>query len=92
MIAPEQVKSLIEQGVEGSTAQAIDLTGTQDHYKVIVVTDSFDGKRLVQRHQMINESLKEPLKGPLHALTIEAYTKDEWAKKQDQQGPQGIKL
>lgn len=77
-IKAEDVEKLITDFIPESQARAIDLTGTFDHYKVVVVSDSFKELRLIKRHQMINEALKEPLKGPLHALTIEALTTEEY--------------
>ena len=92
-IAPNEVQALIEGEIQGAQVAVQDLTGTQDHYKVVVVSDEFDGKTLIERHQMINKALSEPLKGPLHALTIEAYTDAQWSEKRAQQAqvPQGIK-
>ncbi len=89
-IQPETVVELIQNKLTGAQVNAIDLTGTLDHYKVIVVAKEFEGLRLIQRHQLINEALKEPLTGPLHALSIEAHTPTEWANKTPV--PQGIKL
>ena len=96
----QDVKELLVNAIPHAEVQVFDMTGTQDHYKVIVVSDEFNGKSLVQRHQMVNEALKEPLKGPIHALTIEAHTKAQWHDKggvsEPSQAPgpmpQGIKL
>lgn len=81
---PEQVKQLVEAFIPDSRVVVEDLTGTRDHYKVLVVSSSFDGKSLVERHQMVNTALQEPLKGPIHALTIEACTPEQWQKRQVQ--------
>lgn len=81
---PQQVKKLVEDFIPDSKVDVEDLTGTRDHYRVIVVSPGFTGKMLIERHQMVNEALKEPLKGPIHALTIEAYTPEQWQKRQSQ--------
>nr|WP_163930704.1 BolA family protein [Paraferrimonas sp. SM1919] len=52
------------------------------HFKVIVVSDDFEGKRLLARHRIINELLKDELKGTLHALAIHTYTKTQWQNMQ----------
>ncbi len=96
-LTPDQVKNLLMQALPaGSTVAVQDLTGTQDHYKVVVVSEVFTGKTLLERHQVVNAALAEPLKGPIHALTIEAYTTAQWQAKQQQnlsaQGPTGIKF
>jgi stress-induced morphogen len=84
---PEQVKSLLTDFFKNSHIEVIDTTGTLDHYKVMVVSDDFEGKSLVQRHQLVNLALAEPLKGPIHALSIEAYTKEEYSQKANPASP-----
>lgn len=56
--------------------------GRESHFRVRVVSDAFDGQRLVARHRLVNKTLRELLApGGIHALAIEAYTPDEWAKR-----------
>lgn len=99
-IPAQEVQKLVETEIPEAEVFVQDLTGTLDHYRVVVISKNFAGKSLVQRHQMVNGALKEPLKGDLHALTIEAYTPEQWEEKGkvaqpvQPQGPvpKGIKL
>lgn len=68
-----------------------DLTGTQDHYKVIVISDEFLNKPMIKRHQVVYQTLAEPMQGPIHALTIATYTEQEWQTRSGQ-APQQIKF
>lgn len=52
---------------------------SETHFKVVVVSDAFAGKTRVARHQTVNGLLAEELAGPVHALSIQAHTPDEWA-------------
>ncbi|MEQ8505832.1 MAG: BolA family protein [Rhodospirillales bacterium] len=52
--------------------------GSESHFKVIVVSPSFDGLNRVKRHQAVNAVLANELAGPIHALSMETYTADEW--------------
>jgi len=52
--------------------------GSETHFKVVVVTEVFEGKSLLQRHRLINEALREELQGPVHALSIVGKTPDQW--------------
>ncbi len=52
--------------------------GSESHFKLIIVADAFDGKRLIGRHQLINAALKAELDGPVHALSMETHTPAEW--------------
>ena len=55
--------------------------GSESHFKVVIVTDQFSGKRLVQRHQSIYGLLAAELKDSIHALALHTYTIAEWAEK-----------
>lgn len=52
--------------------------GSESHFKLVIVADAFDGKRLVARHQLINGLCKDELAGPVHALSMETLTPAEW--------------
>ena len=47
---------------------------SETQFKVIVVSNKFEGKMLVQRHKEINECLCEEFKIGLHSLSIDAKT------------------
>ncbi|MDN6276567.1 BolA family transcriptional regulator [Psychrobacter sp.] len=55
--------------------------GKESHFKLTIVSDDFEGKRLVARHQLVY-GLVNPLltsqDGQVHALAIHAYTPSEW--------------
>jgi len=55
---------------------------SETHFKVTVASESFVGKRLIQRHRLVNGLLSEELAGPVHALALHTYTKEEWDNKQ----------
>jgi BolA protein len=55
--------------------------GSESHFKVVVVSNAFEGERLVRRHQMVNEILADELAGQVHALAMQTLTSEEWAKK-----------
>lgn len=42
----------------------------ETHFALLLVSEAFDSKSRVQRHQMVNEILKEELAGPVHALRM----------------------
>ncbi|RDV28013.1 BolA family transcriptional regulator [Alteromonas aestuariivivens] len=52
--------------------------GAQSHFKVTVVSEKFNGTRLIARHRQVNALLAEALQGPVHALAMHTYTPDEW--------------
>ncbi|XP_078482680.1 MMS19 nucleotide excision repair protein homolog isoform X2 [Ciona intestinalis] len=52
--------------------------GSESHFKVVVVSDIFDGQSHIQRHRGVNNLLKEELSGKIHALSIQAKTPSQW--------------
>lgn len=53
--------------------------GNETHFKVTVVSASFDGLPLLARHRAVNAALAEELKSGVHALSITARTPAQWA-------------
>lgn len=56
-------------------------SGSESHFKVIIVTNAFQGKMLVARHRMVNEILADELANSIHALVLHTMTMEEWLKK-----------
>lgn len=52
--------------------------GAESHFKVVLVSGSFAGQRLLARHRVVNEVLAAELAGPVHALALHTYTPEEW--------------
>ena len=54
--------------------------GSETHFKVVVVSDAFEGKALVERHRLVYETLGDEIRAGVHALTITSRTPAEWQK------------
>lgn len=71
------IKSIIEAGIEGCEAT---VTADGSKYTAIVVSDVFEGKTMIAEQKMVYALLNDEIQsGAIHALTIKAYTKSEWA-------------
>jgi acid stress-induced BolA-like protein IbaG/YrbA len=79
MLSPLQIKSLIETGIEGASAEVRDTTGTGDHFEAVVVAPAFEGLSPVKRHQLVYGALGEAMHGPIHALALRTFTPDQLA-------------
>jgi acid stress-induced BolA-like protein IbaG/YrbA len=73
---PNEIESLIEQGLENAEARVV--TDGQGHYEAIVVCPSFEGKRSLPRHQMVYATLGSRVGREIHALAVKTYTPAEW--------------
>lgn len=57
--------------------------GSETHFKVVIVSDKFEGLPLIKRHREVNAVLAEELKGGVHALSITAKTLAQWNANQN---------
>ena len=72
----EEIKTLLESKIDDSIVQVADLTGTMDHLDILVSSDVFKGKMLIDQHQIVMDVLKESLKEKVHAVKIKTQTKE----------------
>ena len=72
-----EVQKIIEAGINASEAM---VTADGSKYTAIVVSDEFEGKTMVAEQKMVYALVNEHIQsGAIHALTIKAYTRSEWA-------------
>jgi len=57
---------------------------SETHFKLVLVSNAFNGVRKVARHQKVYAVLQEVLDEGLHALALHLFTPEEWAEQSDQ--------
>lgn len=78
MITSEVLTAYILKSLPDAMVTVTDRTGTMDHLKVVIVSEGFQGKNLLDRHRMIYHALDAPMKdGRIHALELTVRTRDE---------------
>lgn len=81
MFDPQKIEEIIREKIEISHLDIIDLTGTRDHYSLVVVSPDFNGLFPLKQHRLINEALALQLaSGEIHALQLKTLTPTEWEK------------
>jgi len=79
MVSPNQVVEMIKTGLPDAQVQLQDLTGGGDHYQAVVVSSEFEGKSLVQRHQLVYDAVRQAMSTEeIHALSLKTYTPQQW--------------
>ncbi len=68
----ELLRTLLnEEFPDASQVDVVDRTGGGDHFHVVVVSQAFNGLKLIQQHSLINKALAGPLAdGTIHELRI----------------------
>ncbi|QWD79857.1 BolA family transcriptional regulator [Polynucleobacter sp. MWH-Spelu-300-X4] len=72
---PEQIKEYIANGIACSH---VEVEGDGQHFFATIVSDQFEGLRLVQRHQKVYAALGDRMKSEIHALSFKALTPAEF--------------
>ena len=77
----DELRSLITAGLP---CEHITMEGDGRHWFATIVSPSFEGKRLIQRHQLVYATLGDRMKtDEVHALSMKTFTLAEWAAAQD---------
>jgi acid stress-induced BolA-like protein IbaG/YrbA len=73
-----EVQQRITAGLPGAEVR---VSGDGSHFDAVVIFTGFEGKSPVQRQKMVYAAVHEQItSGALHALSIKAYTPEQWAK------------
>ncbi len=76
MMDAATVTALLEAHLEGCRIQ---VEGAGDRYDITVIGDIFEGKRPVQRQQLVYAALNEQIaNGSIHAVNIRTFTPGQW--------------
>jgi acid stress-induced BolA-like protein IbaG/YrbA len=78
---PQEIKRLIELGLPGAYVEVRDTTGGGDHFEAVVVSESFDGKGLVERHQAVYAALGDAMRARIHALSLTTLTPAQYSNR-----------
>ena len=71
MIDDASLTALIRETLPDAQVRIADLTGTMDHFQVLVRSSAFAGKSLMDRHRLVERALKPARDdGRIHALAI----------------------
>ncbi len=78
----DQLQALIAAGLP---CQHLEVTGDGRHWAAVVVSEAFEGKRLIARHQRVYATLGQRMHtDEVHALSMKTYTPAEWAASADE--------
>jgi len=71
MIRNDAMTALIHRALPDAHVEIQDLTGTMDHFNVLVGSGSFVGVSLMDRHRMVEAAVAEArADGRIHAMSI----------------------
>ncbi|MDP1558262.1 MAG: BolA/IbaG family iron-sulfur metabolism protein [Nitrosomonas sp.] len=77
MVTSENIKQYIETSLPCKLVQVEGEDG--HHFNAIIVSAEFNGKNMVQQHQLVYKALGDKMKQEIHALSMKTYTPQQWA-------------
>lgn len=76
-ITAAQIEARIRTALPDASITVTDTTGGGDHWAATVISEGFQGKTLVARHQLVYAALGELMRVEIHALGLTTETPDE---------------
>lgn len=77
MITAENVKTYIASALP---CEHVEVAGDDGHhFHALIVSAQFQGKNMVQQHQLVYKSLGDRMKQEIHALSMKTLTPEQWA-------------
>lgn len=74
-MTPDKIIERIKKNIPSAQVRATDMTGGGDHWQVRIEASEFQGKSLVEQHQMVYKALGEWMHHEIHALSLETIAK-----------------
>ena len=72
---PELIHGYISNGLE---CTHLEVEGDGQHFQAVIVSPAFEGKRLIQRHQLVYAALGDRMREEIHALSMKTLTPSEY--------------
>jgi len=72
---PELIHGYLSAGL---TCTHLEVEGDGQHFKAVIVSPEFVGKRSIQRHQIVYAALGDRMREEIHALSMKTFTPDEY--------------
>lgn len=84
----EWIQSTLQSALTPGHLEITDESGmhagdrVETHFRVVIVSDRFDGLTLIKRHRLAQDPLKPAFEQGLHALALHTYSPAEWEERQ----------
>jgi acid stress-induced BolA-like protein IbaG/YrbA len=77
LLSAVQLESYITQNLDCDYIKVLGDDGT--HFEAVIVSPAFEGKRMIQQHQLVYAALGDRMRAEIHALSMKTYTPTAWA-------------
>ncbi len=78
-MTPGEIQRQIEAALPGARVEV--RSDDNVHFAALVVAPQFEGKRAMQRHQLVYRALGAAVGAEIHALSLDTPTPAEWTRR-----------
>ncbi|MGQ0429684.1 MAG: BolA family protein [Gammaproteobacteria bacterium] len=78
-MTPGEIQQQLEAALPGARVEV--RSDDNVHFAALVVAPQFEGKRAMQRHQLVYRALGAAVGGEIHALSLDTPTPAEWSRR-----------
>jgi acid stress-induced BolA-like protein IbaG/YrbA len=79
MVTPEQIEGYLNAKLD---CDHLAIDGDGAHFQAVIVSNAFEGKSRVQRHQVVYGALGDRMREEIHALSMQTLTPAEYQAQQ----------
>ena len=80
MMPIEELETMLQTAFPGGEIHLSSPQQDNNHFRLVLISDRFDGKTMVEQHQLVYEALGDSMREAIHALSLKTFTPDQWAK------------
>ena len=75
-----KIKKLLKEKIEDSKVFIQDMTGSDNHFNLIIISSKFEGLSLIEQHKVVYNALDKMITTDIHALQLKTMTWEQWKK------------
>lgn len=79
MMPITELRALLEKAFLGDSVNLTSPMGDDNHFQCVIVSGRFQGKTMVERHQMVYQAMGGAMDEAVHAFALKTYTPEQWA-------------
>ena len=75
-----KIKQIVQNNLKDAKVFIHDMTGENNHFNLIVISDEFKNLTLIEQHKIIYNSLDKMITKEIHAVQLKTMTWKQWKK------------
>ncbi len=77
MLSAKQLEGYITDQLACDHIQVLGDDGT--HFEAVIVSPIFEGKTMIQQHQLVYAALGDRMRAEIHALSMQTFSPEKWS-------------